>query len=663
MDASHCSLDDALGVFPSTPIPALRGSGGSACRIDSDGALFEFPTAALPHGDPPTLSPQPEGLASVQGFFTPHSTTAHPEHEPLLRSLCQLQEQHQARLEQLLVAQREYLAVELKSTLEWHWQQHERPHPPLGRKPASYHLPPRTSRRSMAVPAIVDKVLDRGPECDPIPEHAHQPPCNGTWGCQVRKNGEDEKTDKVVGDPRPRASIVGHITKFADEIAQMTALHQEIRAGQETGLQGSRFGHMKQFISCRPFEITVCLIICLNAVVLGVQVDSDVKHGASETNPSFRTLTIFFMVFFSLELFCRVLGEGPMFFMSRKNPRVGWNIFDTMLVTSALGEELFSVLLAAAPNVTSMRMFRMLRLVRIFRIVRVMRFFRDLRVMCAGIVNSLQALIWAVLLLLAMMYLFAVCLLQFVAEEVTRQSDGSGLGEEDFANLEEYFGGLVCTVYTLYLAIVGGIDWGRAAEPLIAMHWIFGLSFALYVAFAVLCVLNIVTGVFVESANKLTAQDQDMVLMEELETRRQWFEEVKVLFEAADVDGSGCLNEEEFGNQLKDLRMQSWFRKLGIHVETYSAHGLFQLLDFDGDGALELDEFAIALQQVHGPARSIDVAKVTHDTRILRKDVADLLQLVQAMVPAGTEQIPTQWGHDISVYSSRSVGERPAVGS
>merc|ERR1719456_1970643 len=106
-----------------------------------------------------------------------------------------------------------------------------------------------------------------------------------------------------------------------------------------------------------------------------------------------------------------------------------------------------------------------------------------------------------------------------------------------------------------------------------------------------------------------------------METRRKWFEEVKALFEAADKDGNGSLNEEEFADKLNDIQMQAWFRKIGVQVEAYSASGLFKLLDFDGDGSLELDEFAIAMEKVHGPARAIDVAKVLHDTKRLREDV------------------------------------------
>lgn len=270
--------------------------------------------------------------------------------------------------------------------------------------------------------------------------------------------------------------------------------------------------------------------------------------------------------------------------------------------------------------------------------------------------HSFQSLIWAGLLLIALMYLVAVWILQFVADECKRHhthSDGGQLADEDFDKLIFYYNSLYQTMYTLYLSITSGVSWREPAAPLMKLSWMLGTFFSVYIAFAVLCVLNIITGVFVENAKQMTEDDEDMVLMEQLETRRKWFEEVKVLFEAADVDGSGCLNAEEFSIQLQDIRMQAWFRKIGVQVESYSAAGLFQLLDFDGDGSLDLDEFAIALQQVHGPARSIDVAKIAHDTRVLRREMCELLEVCcytlekidpEAMVELFGEQLETTRG-------------------
>jgi len=140
-------------------------------------------------------------------------------------------------------------------------------------------------------------------------------------------------------------------------------------------------------------------------------------------------------------------------------------------------------------------------------------------------------------------------------------------------------------------------------------------------------VLNIITGVFVDNANKIATKDDDMIMMEQLEMRAAWFDEVKELFKEADVDNSGTVTEHEFAEKMQDLRVQAWLRKIGVQVESYSAEGLFKLLDFDGDGSLELEEFALALQSVHGTARSIDLQRVAREAKLLREDMVQLCDL------------------------------------
>lgn len=233
------------------------------------------------------------------------------------------------------------------------------------------------------------------------------------------------------------------------------------------------------------------------------------------------------------------------------------------------------------------------------------------------------------------MYLTAVCLGQYAAEEIeikTLNASEGILSKEVYAELQKYYGSLFTIVYTLFASICGGVDWADAADPIMRLGGPLGFVFLFYISFAILCVLNIITGVFVENANRLTARDDEMVLLESMEKRKIWFEEVAELFRAADSDNSGRLDGEEFAAKMKDYRMQAWLQKIGVQVEAYSAEGLFALLDFDDDGWLDFNEFANALQSVHGYARSIDLAKVNKDTRQLRKDMKELNSMCSQMI-------------------------------
>jgi len=366
---------------------------------------------------------------------------------------------------------------------------------------------------------------------------------------------------------------------------------------------------------------------------IGAEADYDMNHPREVAEPLllFYVMNIIFTVFFSIEWALRVCTETWRFFHYR-NPKIWWNVFDTLLVITAIAEEFMLRFGGSGTNVSSVRVLRTLRVVRGFRIIRVFAFFRDLRVMVAGIAQSVHSLFWALLLLVCIMFLFSVCVLQFAIGEhvaqTTKDESMISLDDTDYKDLMEYYNSLLRTIYTLYSSIVGGIDWADAAKPLMKLNGGLGLLFCAYIAFSVLCVLNIITGVFVENANRQGVANKEEELLEQARIRREWLVEVKELFESADADSSGELDGHEFTEQLlSDWRLQAWFRKIGVQVETYSAHHLFELLDVNDDGKLDLGEFAAALQQVHGTARAIDLAKVGRDIRKTRSQLSDLIEM------------------------------------
>ena len=69
--------------------------------------------------------------------------------------------------------------------------------------------------------------------------------------------------------------------------------------------------------------------------------------------------------------------------------------------------------------------------------------------MVQGILHSIKSLMWAVLLLLLLMYIFAVCVLQFAVEEHEMRLKAEGiLTHGEYEKLVKHFSSMLGSVYT-----------------------------------------------------------------------------------------------------------------------------------------------------------------------------------------------------------------------
>mmetsp|Transcript_67205 Transcript_67205/g.118820 ORF Transcript_67205/g.118820 Transcript_67205/m.118820 type:complete len:615 (-) Transcript_67205:46-1890(-) len=391
----------------------------------------------------------------------------------------------------------------------------------------------------------------------------------------------------------------------------------------------------EEIVENSAFEITSSILILGNAISIGLELNWEMKNPGKGIGDTYRALNVTFLTAFTLELIMRMIAQGRSFF-HLKNEALSWNMFDTILVTASFFEEIMGMM-GGDINMAVMRTFRLLRAARSLRVIRVVGAFRNLRIMLRGVMSSMGPLAWAMFLFLGIMYAVAVCLLQIVSVEVAIKAQNPASGVLSAAMYDEliaYFGSLETTIYTLYVSTLGGLDWKDAAAPLLALHEAAGALFLAYMSFAYLCALNIVTSVFVENANRLTSQDDELILMDQMEQRHSWLDEVEEIFKMADVDGSGTVDLDEFREQMNDARVKGKFEKLGVVVDYRNADAIFKLLDFDGDGNLDINEFTHSLQCVQGNAKSIDVARIKSDTGKLRKEIAALKEQISSIVHA-----------------------------
>eukprot|EP00928_Gymnodinium_smaydae_P002531 TRINITY_DN10910_c0_g5_i1.p1 TRINITY_DN10910_c0_g5~~TRINITY_DN10910_c0_g5_i1.p1 ORF type:complete len:239 (+),score=49.44 TRINITY_DN10910_c0_g5_i1:103-717(+) len=163
------------------------------------------------------------------------------------------------------------------------------------------------------------------------------------------------------------------------------------------------------------------------------------------------------------------------------------------------------------------------------------------------------------------------------------------------------------------MAMTGGDDWVKLIEVLGEYSLVNSVIFYFYITFATMVMLNLVTGMFVEGAQRIIQEDKD----------KDAIHKAARAFVSMDVDANGLLSYEEFTNKLESTGMCSYCEAIGISVE--EAHELFMLLDKNEVQELSIAEFVEGCIRLRGPARALDLASLSLATRELMRDMSVLL--------------------------------------
>jgi hypothetical protein len=157
----------------------------------------------------------------------------------------------------------------------------------------------------------------------------------------------------------------------------------------------------------------------------------------------------------------------------------------------------------------------------------------------------------------------------------------------------------------LYKAITGGVDWGELSDLLDEISPMLGFVFLGYNAFAVLVLLNLVTGLFVDGAINLNTSDRAHDLLQK----------VHQTFRKIDHDDSGSISQTEFVQASRLPEMQDLL--VSLDIDPTSAETVFKYLDRDGGGTLSAEEFAKGAFDLQSPAKALDVAVISMEMRML----------------------------------------------
>lgn len=214
---------------------------------------------------------------------------------------------------------------------------------------------------------------------------------------------------------------------------------------------------MNKIVDSKPFQIVVFTVITLNAVILGLETVPAVQESYGSV---LKLIDNACLCVFVVEMVMRIVAQRSHFFKS------GWNWFDMAVIAVSL--------VPSACNLSSLRVVRLLRQIRTLRLVTRLR---TMQIVVNAIFRSLPSLAHAILLMIVLLYIYAIIGVNLYGELISFSNLGSAM--------------LTLVVTTTFEG------WGDLMQTTMEHHpfaWIYFISFVIISA---LIMLNIVVGIVV----------------------------------------------------------------------------------------------------------------------------------------------------------------------
>jgi len=487
------------------------------------------------------------------------------------------------------------------------------------------------------------------------PAPAATPPVLEAWGpgeglLDPAEPAAHPKVDQLSGPlpaleawgPKESLQKLPRRTSWSVQSTELSAMSTDSKMFQDRGL-------LERAAGSQAFDGLCAFVILLNAVALGLEVNFEMGDALdepgsdSEWNPPvwLRVLQLSFIAFYMLELSLRFAANRSQFFRGVDRH---WNMMDSLLVVTAIYEEVSksASVETGANDLSFLRLLRLLKMLKMFRVFRLLRFFRDIRTMLATLMGSFMALFWACIMLAVIQYALALVFLQGLSTYV-RETPLDEMGPKTINNIATQWNSITEAMLTLYKATCGGKDWAELSDPIreasSSNFYVYYILFLLYIAFFIVSVMNVLTGMFVDSASKIRDKDNEDMIDLVIEDSRSTIGRFKefVLDKMADrgaPDGQGFSWDviQRFRNSVP---VKELLRSL--QLELPEARNIFKVLQMETGDYLEdtvdVDEF-IHLCEAKLKDSNIVLATVAYECKQLNMKVHRLASAAQAAARA-----------------------------
>jgi hypothetical protein len=358
------------------------------------------------------------------------------------------------------------------------------------------------------------------------------------------------------------------------------------------------------------FNAIVGAAIGVNAVATYIDVDFPPDSILAQVA---QVMQVICFIVFSVEFLFRLGTHGMMYFGNR------WLQFDFVMLVAMQADVYFMFLRSTAVQSTTssssentqyraMRAFRVMRVMKMLNYIQLVDALRDLFLLASTLVMSIGPVFRVFAMLLPFLWILAAILteLQFSLKDLFREmsTDDPEIWAQHFLDVENYFGTMTKSSFTMF-AFATFNGWSSTLRTIRDLNPLMAI-----VAFLGLVVINLVffntcVAIIVDKTVMIAIKREGMIMEGKRATELKLVDEVKRIFEAADLNKNGELTFDEFNLALSKPSMVKKLAHLDIPND--DAEELFNLLDADHGGTLTISELINGIMKMRGQAPARDL--------------------------------------------------------
>jgi len=366
-------------------------------------------------------------------------------------------------------------------------------------------------------------------------------------------------------------------------------------------------------------DMIVSAMILFNIIIMIYETDQRAK---GDDVPAWaKTAGALLLIFYICELSVRLYVFRKNFFMS------SYNVLDFVIVGTDVVFEMLGPIVGDMPDVTILRIARVLRALRFVKAVRSLVFFRELYMIMNGFFSAMKAIIWATVLLFVVLMLFSVVAVELInplAEDMVKNGEF-----EDCERCGRAYSSTMSAMLTFTQQIVAGDEWGASSIPIIEKHPWTAIFFSAVLVCVDLGLMNLILSVIVDKAQQAHSDDLKFQVQEKEEEFQKLKKQLLRICGQLDEDESGCLTLDELLTGF-DTSPEFHVALSSMDVQREDISSLFNILDDDGSGHVEYDEFVDQLHKMK-----------TQDTHVVLVFIRGHVKEIKGMMAVQATQLAT----------------------